>query len=301
MTTCYEIAGVTIRIELLLKHDILELPGGFKKIDPVVSPDIFIRIKEDVLEEPVWDHYSVLHKGVFVAKGTKERIVWIHPTMGTVMDVRPFEGTMTVALDSQAWRQLQDPFEQLLFPGLMPLLLEKGLLCMHAGGVVHNQKKYLFAGATKQGKSSTIIQMLDIGAKYFADDVTFIKVGKNNRVECFSTGVMPKAATVVWKHFGRWKAEKNAIDGKHRMVPGQVKTTDKISPSRVVVLGEPLKGKSNHKNLLLVLLSLSFHQFGFQENAMEILNRLIDQCEFIFLPSYLKKDELLKRIVVSPS
>lgn len=74
------------------------------------------------------------------------------------------------------------------------LLLQKGLLPLHAAAFEYNGKAILISGNSGIGKSSTVAHIAKQGYKLIADDISCVRI-VNNQVKVFSSGNYIK----LWK------------------------------------------------------------------------------------------------------
>ena len=237
------------------------------------APHIVIRLSVGTLQAEVPDGPVRLIRGGMEARGDQERMLWTHREMGPMIEVFPRQGIINATLPSWAWTRVNDVFDQLLLPGLLPAFAARGLRAFHASAVELNGVGVFVAGPSGSGKTTAALLLISHGANLIADDLMFL-YREEGRAVISGIGDGLRAHSDVWERFGHLRPSKVESSGKLRLEHGNVPWVRSATP-RVGVLLDPERepGRIQAAQALPRLLSLCYHA-GDEEATLRMLAEL---------------------------
>jgi hypothetical protein len=237
--------------------------------------DIVLMLQTGTLDQPGLEGPAVLKRGALEAYGDRERLVWQHPELGPVVDVRPRGGEVLAKLPGWAWGRLEDAFDQLLLPALLAPLAARGLRALHASAVEAGGRGVLFAGPSGSGKSSAALLLVASGAKLVADDLLFTwREGEQRMVGGLGEGL--RAHEHVWARAPQFRPGEADATGKRRLPVHEVPWARSSPLELLVLLGrEPGAPPPGEGELLAGLMELCFHLPGEERETLATLGALL--------------------------
>jgi len=200
-----------------------------------------------------------LTRGGMEARGSQEHLVWTHPEMGPIIDVRPRSGVIDIRLPSWAWTKTTNVFDQLLIPGLLPAFAARGLRAFHASAVEVNGYGVFFTGPSGSGKTTAALLLISNGAKLIADDMMFL-YREEGRPVISGLGDGIRARKEVWERFEHFRPQSPEASGKKRLDQSEIPWKKKAYPRAGIILGmEGDPGRLKIAQALPKLLSLCYH------------------------------------------
>ncbi|MBD3164963.1 hypothetical protein GF324_00015, partial [bacterium] len=209
-----------------------------------------------------------MRRGSLHAEGNRDRIVWSHSELGTVIDSRPREGSVLVALSGKDWEKTDSVFDHLILPGILPPLAARGIRAIHASSVqLQNGQGVMIAGPSGCGKTTAALMLVANGAKLVADDLTFIRRDEES-FSIHGMGEGPRAVQQVWNNFSHWQPGKPDLVGKRRLHPNAIAWVPESRLYRVLLPSEHRSmTESVHAWMLTELIGYSYHA-GDQDAAL---------------------------------
>ncbi len=228
-----------------------------------VHPDIQMVLETGRLDVSTSNMEPFLfHHALFEAFRDDSTILFVHPHIGPVIEIREPERLVRVVLSESAWRKTDSPARQIIAPALVATLAPFGIRAMHAAAVELNSEGILIAGASGAGKTSAVLHALNLGAEYLADDLVFLEVREEaNDVIAWGMGEPPRAMQDVWERYPQFSLSHIEKDGKSAVESDTLNWIPETKVKSMVLLRKGLgDGTIRNEGIRLTdVLELTYH------------------------------------------
>jgi HPr Serine kinase C-terminal domain len=288
----YDFNGMVIGLDTRIDIPKIVPPRGFKKLNnDVVNCDIIVFFEVGSLNCIIPKEKTKLERGKFKAFGNSDHLVWTHKKLGPVIDIFPKKGSARIKIPLWAWEKLDNIFDQLIIPALIPILSEKGYLALHASSLDLNGRGITIAGESGSGKSTTALTLTQLGAKLISDDITFIyRSDRKLRLCGFGEGI--RTFDHVWSMFGIKDLEQRDTAGKRAVDIESMEWSENCNYDLGIIIDNCLdKDKLNKVNMLIRLFELSF-SINYSKKHTDGLIKLLEEIPYISVVSAREAAEL---------